>query len=155
MDASGDAVLTGSPWCTPDRKHERDSPPGTTPYKVSRVDSHDGSSRVPLDGVASGGTPLTTTASTARTVATHIDGSSTFSPDTPGPSVEGAANLLRLQQAQLKVVDAGVRAQSARSKLVQRSSAGSTRDDRSGKGSVSSKRADRRGPPMVASWSVS
>ena len=49
MDASGDAVLTGSPWCTPDRKHDRDSPPGTTPYKVSRVDSHDGSSRVPLD----------------------------------------------------------------------------------------------------------
>ena len=72
MDASGDAVLTGSPWCTPDRKHERDSPPGTTPFKVSRVGSHDGSSRVPLDGVASGGTPLTTTASTARTVATHI-----------------------------------------------------------------------------------
>ena len=144
MDASGDAVLTGSPWCTPDRKHERDSPPGTTPFKVSRVGSHDGSSRVPLDGVASGGTPLTTTASTARTVATHIDGSPTFSPDTPGPSVEGAANLLRLQQAQLKVVDAAVRAQTARSKLAQRSSAGSTKDDCSDKASVSSKRAERR-----------
>ena len=120
MDASGDAVVTGSPWCTPDRKHDRDSPPGTTTYKVSRVDSHDVSSRVPLEGVASGGTPLTTTPSTARAVAIHIDVSPTFSLDTPGPSVEGAANLLRLQQAQLKVVDAAYRAQSARSKLVQR-----------------------------------
>ena len=144
MDASGDAMLVGSPWCTPDRKHERDSPPETTPYKVLRVDSQDGSSRVPLDGVASGGTPLTTTASTARTVATHIDGSPTFPPDSPGPSVEGAANLLRLQQAQLKVVDAAYRAQSARSKLAQRSSAGSFKDDGSDKASISSKRAERR-----------
>ena len=142
MEVQSESIITDSPWCTPVKKHERDSPPGATPNKVLRVGSHDGLARVPSEGVGPGEPPLTTTASTARTVATHIDGSPTFSPDTPGPSVEGIVKLLRAQQAQRDVVET-VRLENARAMLARKSN-GSVGDDRSDKASVSSKRVERR-----------
>ena len=121
-------TLSDSVWETPDIT--QGSPPGASPLKVQRTGSGHGPVLKTSDGAASGETPLTTTASTSRTV--HIDGSPTYPPDVSPDRNRGAAALIALQQAQLTVAGTALALQKARDKASQKSGDGSDRGSKAG-----------------------
>ena len=136
-----------SVWATPIR--HGDSPPDATPKKLQRVGTDLGPIARGSLGEASGGTPLTTTASSMRTV--HVCGSPTFSPDA-SPDVSGTqdvAKIIQLQQAQLQMVETVVALKRARARAGRHTSGASSRDDNSDAGSKAlSRRAARHAPVL-------
>ena len=121
------SLESDSVWATPNRG-ERVSPPEASPKKLQRVCSDSGHTAERLDGGAPGGTPLTTTASSQRTV--NVMNSPTFSPgespDKSGP--RAAAHLLRLRQAQLAFAETAFELERARDKADRHAKGSSSRD---------------------------
>ena len=137
-----------SVWATPVR--HGGTPPDATPTKLQRVDTVHGSIARGSAGDASGETPLTTTASSLRTV--HVCGSPTYSPDA-SPELSGtqdAAKLLQLQQAQLQMVETVVALNRARARAGRHASGASSRDgDGSDTGSKALSRRAARHVPVL------
>ena len=137
-------------WASPPTKCEAESPPEASPKKAFRVASGFGPSFRSLEDGASGETPLTTTASTSRTV--HVCGSPMLSPDASPEqqsNVQVAAHISQLHQAQFAMDASIVALSNARDHAARHMSGTSSREGDSEKGfKASSRRAGRQAPVL-------